>query len=180
MLRYFWPIRELVKRSRDDLDLKFQRSVNYAENYIYKIGSCFHDKLLGERAHTTFKFFDILTFNVRGATLKIRYSRLQQRIPLPLMGKIKKSISRWFWGMLMADKLSIYNTKCPFWPQNLIFRTNGCPEQFEKCMKKHLNLHKSLTKALNAFGSALKVERAFLLLLRSLSKGLKPTINLFS
>ena len=46
-----------------------------------------------------------------------------------------------------------------------MFGTTGCPEQFEKCMKKHLNLHKSLTKALNAFGSALKVEKRFLQLL---------------
>ena len=35
----------------------------------------------------------------------------------------------------------------------------GCPEQFEKCIKKHLNLPKSLSKALNAFGPALKVEK---------------------
>ena len=45
--------------------------------------------------------------------------------------------------------------------------TTGCPEQFKECMKKHLNLHISLTKALNAFGSALKVEKRFFQLLRS-------------
>ena len=41
----FQPIRETEKRSRDDLDvsdwLKFQRSVNYAENNVYRIGSSF-------------------------------------------------------------------------------------------------------------------------------------------
>ena len=39
----FQPIRETEKRSRDDLDvtdwLKFQRSLNYAENNVYRIGS---------------------------------------------------------------------------------------------------------------------------------------------
>ena len=41
----FQPIRETEKRSRDDLDvtdwLKFQRSVNYTENNVYRIGSWF-------------------------------------------------------------------------------------------------------------------------------------------
>ena len=39
----FQPIRDTEKRSRDDLDvtdwLKFQRSLNYAENNVYRIGS---------------------------------------------------------------------------------------------------------------------------------------------
>ena len=86
------------------------------------------------------------------------------------MGKVKKSICRWFWGMLVAFKLAIYCIKCPIWTQSLMFVTTGCPKQLKKCMKKHLNLHKALTKALNAFGTALKVERGFLLLLRSLSE----------
>ena len=43
-----------------------------------------------------------------------------------------------------------------------MFGTTGCPEQFEKCMKiKHLNSHKSITKALNAFGFTLRVEKGF-------------------
>ena len=51
-----------------------------------------------------------------------------------------------------------------------MFGTTGCPEQFEKCMKKCLNLHKSITKTLNAFGSALKVEKSFFQLLGSQSE----------
>ena len=54
------------------------------------------------------------------------------------MGKVKKSICRWCWGMLVANKLWIYYINCPFWPQNLMFVTTGCPEQLEKCMKNIL------------------------------------------
>ena len=70
------------------------------------------------------------------------------------MGKVKKSISRWCWGRTVANKLSINYIKCLFWPQNLMFVTTGCPEQLEKCLKKYLNLHKSLAKPLNDFGPA--------------------------
>ena len=49
---------------------------------------------------------------------------------LKAMGTVKKSICRWCWGRLVANKLSIYYIKCPFWPQNLMFVTTGSPEHF--------------------------------------------------
>ena len=52
-----------------------------------------------------------------------------------------------------------------------MFGTTGCPEQFEKCMKKLLNPHKSITKALNAFGSALKGKKGFSALSESIRGG---------
>ena len=65
-----------------------------------------------------------------------------------------------------------------------MFGTTGSPNQFEKCMKKHPNLHKSLPKALNAIGSALKVEKRFLHLLGRksevvLSSGSSKQFNFF-
>ena len=55
--------------------------------------------------------------------------------------------------MLVANKPPIYYTKCTFWPQNLIFGTNGCLDQFENLMKKHLIYAKHQKETLNAFGS---------------------------
>ena len=69
--------------------------------------------------------------------------------------------------MLVANKLSFQSIKYPFWTQNLIFGTIVCPEQFEKCMKKHINIHKSLTKASNAFGTPLKIGKKVFQLLGS-------------
>ena len=62
------------------------------------------------------------------------------------MAYVKKSVYRWCWGMLVANKPLIYYTKSLFWPQNLIFGTNGSLEQFENLMKKHLNLCKTLKR----------------------------------
>ena len=58
----------------------------------------------------------------------------------------------------------------PILAKKLMFVTTGWPEQFEKLLKKHLNIHKILTKALNAYGSALTVEKRFLQLLKILSE----------
>ena len=62
------------------------------------------------------------------------------------MAYVKKSVYRCCWGILVANKPPIYNTKCPFWSQNLIFVTSGSLEQFENFMKKHLNLCQTLKK----------------------------------
>ena len=51
-----------------------------------------------------------------------------------------------------------------------MFGKTGCPEHFEKCMKKLLNLYKSMTKALNVFRPALKDDKMVLLLLGSQSE----------
>ena len=68
--------------------------------------------------------------------------RIKQSQPsFTVMRKVKKINCRWRWGMLVANKVSFYYIKYPFWPQNLMFVRTGCPEQFVKCMKKHLNLH---------------------------------------
>ena len=76
------------------------------------------------------------------------------------MAQVKKSVYRWCWSMLVANKPPIYYTKCPLWPQNLIFGTNGSLEQF---VKNILNYAKHKKETLNAFGSALKVEMRFLI-----------------
>ena len=69
-----------------------------------------------------------------------------------------KSICRWRWGTLVANKPSIYYLKCTFWPQNLMFWTTGRPEKFKKLLRKHLDLCKTWLKGL---GSFLKVEKGY-------------------
>ena len=71
-------------------------------------------------------------------------------------GKVEKSTCRWCWGLLVASKLPIYYIKSPFWPQYLKLGTTGSPDQFEKIMKKHLYLHKTLTESLTCFRTCLK------------------------
>ena len=63
-----------------------------------------------------------------------------------IMAKAKKSVYRWCWGRLLANKSPIYYSKCQFWPQNLMFGKTGSLEQFKNFMKKHLNVRKTLTR----------------------------------
>ena len=74
------------------------------------------------------------------------------------MAQVKKSVNRWSWGMLVANKPPIYYTKCTFWPQNLIFGTNGCLYQLENLMKKHLDLCKTSKTNIKCFRIGIKRE----------------------
>ena len=58
----------------------------------------------------------------------------------------------------MANKPPFYYTKCPFWPQNLIFGTTGSLEQFENFMKKHLNSLQTLKRNTKCFWISIKSE----------------------
>ena len=55
------------------------------------------------------------------------------------LAQVKKSVYRWCWARLVANKPPIYYSKSPFWPQNLMFGTSGSLEQLENLMKKHLS-----------------------------------------
>ena len=74
------------------------------------------------------------------------------------MASVKKSVYRWCWGRLVANKPPFYYTKCPFWPQNLIFGTTGSLEQFENFMKKHLNSFQTLKRNTKCFWISIKSE----------------------
>jgi hypothetical protein len=60
--------------------------------------------------------------------------------------------------MLVANKPLFYYTKSLFWPQNLIFGTNGSLEQFENLMKKYLKLCKTLKGNIKCFWIRFKSE----------------------
>ena len=74
------------------------------------------------------------------------------------MAKVKKSVYRWCWGRLVANKPPIYYTKCPLWPQNMIFGTCGSLEHFEYFMKKYLNLCETSKRNTKCFWISIKSE----------------------
>ena len=79
------------------------------------------------------------------------------------MGKVKKSIYRWCILRLVANKPSAYYLKSLFWAQNLMFRTTESLKRFEDLILKNVLIYvEHLQKALNAFGSAVKIEKRFL------------------
>ena len=74
----------------------------------------------------------------------------------------------------MANTVNLLH-KSLIWPQSLLSQTTGSPKPLENFKKNILIFIKCNQKVLNVFGSALKVEKIFLLLL-----GRQPEVALSS